>query len=91
LARPAFLFVTPAKAGVSGEKGDDRLLPPKIPAFAGMTASSILYRPVGIRGRHRYMRPPTSGREGPMPSILSVSAATKRYKSDFTALDSVDL
>ena len=26
-----------------------------------------------------------------MPSILSVSAATKRYKSDFTALDSVDL
>ena len=26
-----------------------------------------------------------------MPSILSVSAATKRYKSDFTALDQVDL
>ena len=26
-----------------------------------------------------------------MPSILSVSAATKRYKSDFTALDHVDL
>ena len=26
-----------------------------------------------------------------MPSILSVSAATKRYKSSFTALDSVDL
>jgi len=26
-----------------------------------------------------------------MPSILSVSAATKRYKSEFTALDNVDL